>query len=210
MGISRGNCSLVHSLATCSRARDTIAELAWEIPRDRRFSRGEKKGELNGWVGSKWRKRKTAEVTAGDNLTLGRPSYLAHCHPASAHTSCRSCWHGWACHVSLAACSSGPRWRPAAGWQCGPAWAPHNHLEQHWGPSFYLQGTDKAVVDCTINADYKYQEKMLLILYNNCLDFFFISTWRIYELASPNICCRLSGAIGRCSMQFTLKRVISW
>lgn len=149
MGISRGNCSLVHSLATCSRARDTIAELAWEIPRDRRFSRGEKKGELNGWVGSKWRKRKTAEVTAGDNLTLGRPSYLAHCHPASAHTSCRSCWHGWACHVSLAACSSGPRWRPAAGWQCGPAWAPRNHLEQHWGPSFYLRGTDKAVVDCT-------------------------------------------------------------
>lgn len=41
MGISRGNCSLVHSLATCSRARETIAELAWEIPRERRFSVGE-------------------------------------------------------------------------------------------------------------------------------------------------------------------------
>lgn len=38
MGISKGNCSLVHSLATCRRARETIAELAWEIPRDRRFS----------------------------------------------------------------------------------------------------------------------------------------------------------------------------
>lgn len=28
----------MHSLATCSRASDTMAELAWEIPRERRFS----------------------------------------------------------------------------------------------------------------------------------------------------------------------------
>lgn len=38
MGISRGSCSLVHSPVTCIRARDMMAELACEIPRERRFS----------------------------------------------------------------------------------------------------------------------------------------------------------------------------
>lgn len=76
-----------------------------------------------------------------DESMLRSPEYLGHCPPASARTACRSCWRGWACHVSLAACSSGPRWRPAAGWQCGPVWAPRNHSEQHWGPSFYLRDT---------------------------------------------------------------------
>lgn len=38
MGISKGNCSLLQSFATCERARETMAELAWEIPLERRFS----------------------------------------------------------------------------------------------------------------------------------------------------------------------------
>lgn len=42
MGISSGNCSLLHSLATWDRAKDTMAELAWEIPRESRFSAGGK------------------------------------------------------------------------------------------------------------------------------------------------------------------------
>lgn len=48
MGISSGNCSLLHSLATWDRARETMAELAWEIPRERRFSADEKKGKTQG------------------------------------------------------------------------------------------------------------------------------------------------------------------
>lgn len=166
MGISRGNCSLVQSLATCSRARETIAELAWEIPRDRRFSEEEKKGELNRCVGSDWRERKTFVVIRGGNILLLWLCYLVHCPPAFVHTACRSCWHGWVCHVSLAACSSGPHWRPVAGWQCGPAWAPHNHSEQHWGPSFYL-----------------WDRKNMLLMYNNT--FIFLKThfhWYIFKM----------------------------
>lgn len=42
MGIS-SRCSLLPLLETWERARETMVELAWEMPRDRRFSERERK-----------------------------------------------------------------------------------------------------------------------------------------------------------------------
>lgn len=49
MGIS-SRCSLLPLLETWERARETMVELAWEMPRDRRFSEGKRKTKklLNG------------------------------------------------------------------------------------------------------------------------------------------------------------------
>lgn len=52
MGIS-SRCSLLPLLETWDRARETMVELAWEMPRDRRFSENKRKmKKTREWCGS--------------------------------------------------------------------------------------------------------------------------------------------------------------
>lgn len=49
MGISSRCSLLLPLLETWERARDTMVELAWEMPRDRRFSGGKKEEQTAKW-----------------------------------------------------------------------------------------------------------------------------------------------------------------
>lgn len=63
MGISKGNCSLLQSFATCERARETMAELAWEMPLERRFSVEKPKRSYISTTAQKAGNAKTSECT---------------------------------------------------------------------------------------------------------------------------------------------------